>query len=179
MWSHSGSGQTTICGSSSRPCDYVQFKDATAALLRGQRRRAAGRTVHNCVLCITLQSRHGNERALNVVVQLGLWRWVSPMMRKKPILRCSAPHRKELFKSVSTERRSSLRIALYRCADVAYGNAHFQDIFSLTRGASAVLKDFADGLRGFLSGKNHILHQFQDSRRMPIDNVTCRSGFKP
>lgn len=127
----------------------------------------------------SLQSRHGNERALNVVVQLGLWRWVSPMMRKKPILRCSAPHRKELFKSVSTERRSSLRIALYRCADVAYGNAHFQDIFSLTRGASAVLKDFADGLRGFLSGKNHILHQFQDSRRMPIDNVTCRSGFKP
>ena len=126
-----------------------------------------------------LQSRHGNERALNVVVQLGLWRWVSPMMRKKPILCCSTPHRKELFKSVSTERRSSLRIALYRCADVAYGNAHFQDIFSLTRGASAVLKDFADGLRGFLSGKNHILHQFQDSRRMPIDNVTCRSGFKP
>ena len=35
----------------------MKFKDATAALLRGRRRRAAGPTVHNCVLCITLQSR--------------------------------------------------------------------------------------------------------------------------
>ena len=39
-------------------CDYAQFKDVPAALLRGRRRRAAGPTAHNCLLCITLHIRH-------------------------------------------------------------------------------------------------------------------------